>query len=266
MDQSNSNTTPETAQETKRVRVFRAVHDKNNPYFQMRRDCAQNKNLSYEALGMLTYILSRPDTWEIVIDDLVRLGTSRDRVYRILGELIRLRYIRRVGTRKQGRFDSVNYEVYESPYTDLPYTDSPYPVNPTQDITEKKRVQKKRKTKDSAVVTADTRPNKKDDPLFDALATHVFHLNPEQVKATKSGGRIAKLKKWLVENQEGVTPEDIAAFARHCGKYAPLDVTKFGEAWLRWRAPVRPPLIPDAPTPDYSSTNAVVDAMLYEVG
>lgn len=118
-----------------------------------------------------------------------------------------------------------------------------------------------RKRKDSAVVTADTRPAKKDDPLFDAITTHIFHLNPEQVKATKSGGRIAKLKKWLVENQSGVTPEDIAAFARHYGKYAPLDVTKFGEAWLRWKserssAPRAPVYVPPEVAPQPSGVTA----------
>lgn len=130
-----------------RVRVFRAVHDRDNPYFMTRRDTAQDKTLPYECLGLLNYVLSKPDDWEIMPGDLEREGCKKDRVYRILGELIKRRYIQRIGLRKHGKFHSVVYNVYEQPYTEKPDTVKPDAgssdaTKPTPQNTEGDKVQK----------------------------------------------------------------------------------------------------------------------------
>lgn len=39
--------------------IIRAPHDKEHPAVEVVRTTAQNKALSYEALGMLTYLLSQ---------------------------------------------------------------------------------------------------------------------------------------------------------------------------------------------------------------
>ena len=51
------------------------------------RGVAQNHTLSYEALGLLTYLLSKPDDWTVVPEDLMRTGCKRDKVYKLLNEL-----------------------------------------------------------------------------------------------------------------------------------------------------------------------------------
>lgn len=67
--------------------IIRATHDKEHPYFMIVRGVAQNKAISYEALGLLTYLLSKPDDWKIVPEDLKRVGCGRDKVYKLLKEL-----------------------------------------------------------------------------------------------------------------------------------------------------------------------------------
>lgn len=119
--------------------IRRAKHGKDNPYFLMLRETAQDRNLSYEARGMLAYILSRPDDWHVQVDDLIMKSTDgkvtkagKSKVYGILDELADARYIvkpKRFQDDK-GKYIWTPYEVYERPYPDLPYMDSPYTDKP----------------------------------------------------------------------------------------------------------------------------------------
>lgn len=119
--------------------IRRAEHSKENPYVMVRRNTLQDTSLSYEALGMLGYILSQPDNWRVEPSELVREGCGRDKVYRILKELIEKRYIEH--EKHQGANNLIrwgDYVVHERPYTENPYTenqdmDSPsnrFPENP----------------------------------------------------------------------------------------------------------------------------------------
>jgi predicted transcriptional regulator len=100
-----------------KITIRRAKHDKDNPYFLMRRDTAQDHSISAEALGILTEILSRPDDWRVSPEQLSnRVNTKRARVYRILKELIAARYIERIYHRdSHGRVQWVEYIVHECP-------------------------------------------------------------------------------------------------------------------------------------------------------
>lgn len=122
------------------------------PYFMMDRASAQRKEMSYEALGLLAYILSRPNDWKVQPTDLQREGCGRDKVYNLLKELMNFRHVIRVENPRdeQGRTTGFSYIVYESPaplggvtipasqpLPESPYTASPDPVN--QGITYTKR-------------------------------------------------------------------------------------------------------------------------------
>ena len=79
---------------TEKKKFFRrAIHNKQNPYLMVKRDTVQNQNLSYEARGMLVYILSQPDDWRVQPSELITPLCGRDKVYRILKELIEAKYI-----------------------------------------------------------------------------------------------------------------------------------------------------------------------------
>lgn len=103
------------------IKIRRAKHDKENPYYMAARVTAQDKALSYEALGVLHYILSKPDDWEIQPLDLIRNGCKRNRVYRLLNELIENHYIERIYNRDaKGKVQSVEYVAHETPYLENP--------------------------------------------------------------------------------------------------------------------------------------------------
>lgn len=133
-----------------KVTIIRAPHGPDNPYFQMLRASAQDSRLSFEARGVLTYLLSKPGNWKLHPSDLMREGgCGRDRVKRILKELKDLGYL--VATEdkqpkgERGKFTAWNYVLYEqpqikSPFTEKPSTDKPSTENPLH--TEDRDVQK----------------------------------------------------------------------------------------------------------------------------
>lgn len=96
--------------------------------------------LSWAARGLLGYLLSRPDDWKVLVNDLRKRGNlGRDGIYRLLRELRDAGYMRFVRKRdRHGRIRGGTYFVQEiatSPHPDLPDmaepdTAEPYPVNP----------------------------------------------------------------------------------------------------------------------------------------
>lgn len=110
--------------EKKPTTIERAQKGKDNPYFLSARQPAQNKDLSWEARGVLWYLLSKPDDWKIQIADL-RQGCGRDKVYGILKELKDSGYLEYVEERKQGKVIRTFYRVHETPLTEIPETVQP---------------------------------------------------------------------------------------------------------------------------------------------
>lgn len=133
--------------------IRRAPHDSENPYKVVRRATFEDSSLSFEARGVMAYLLMKPDDWEININDLQREGgIGRDKTYKILTELIAARYLERVDERDKGQFGGATYLLHESPLpekpdtvtplpekpdTDLPDTEKPLPVNPQETNKEK---------------------------------------------------------------------------------------------------------------------------------
>src|SRR5689334_19714356 len=76
----------------KQRRIFRADAGQ---YFALRIKTAQDDNLSFEARGMLVYLLSKPPDW-IVQPKNLEQRCGRNQVYRILRELIKAGYIQRI--------------------------------------------------------------------------------------------------------------------------------------------------------------------------
>lgn len=103
--------------EANQPNIRRARHNASDGYFLVSRITAQDKNLSMEALGTLIYLLSKPNDWIVKPTELVaHTGYGRDKIYRILNELIALRYIERIKTRDaNNRVLSVDYIVHECP-------------------------------------------------------------------------------------------------------------------------------------------------------
>ena len=100
----------------------------------------EDDRLSWAARGLLCYLLSRPDDWKVLVNDLRKRGNlGRDGIYRLLRELRTVGYARFLRLRdKNGRIRGGIYiirEVADSPDpelpdTGLPQTAVPGPANP----------------------------------------------------------------------------------------------------------------------------------------
>lgn len=84
-------------------------------------------SLSWEARGLLGYLLEKPDGWQISLTNLVRNGPAKaDKVRRILSELEDAGYLVRRRTNGDGGAFKWDSEIYETPQPVVP----PYAVNP----------------------------------------------------------------------------------------------------------------------------------------
>lgn len=233
--------------------IRRAKHGKDNPYFLMLRDTAQDRNLSYEARGLLAYILSRPDDWQVQVSDLIIPGKAgKSKIYAILDELAAERYIRKPKRYQdaKGHWGWTPYEAYEHPYTDFPNTDKPEPVQPNTDNRDSLHSTDEQSTdteKDIAPASADApraaplevdaaiygtpekpKPERKRDELFDAVANQVFDIrNPDALNG--QGGRIATISNWL----KGKEPAK-AAKARGVGQLERPATAEELQKFCRW--------------------------------
>ncbi|MFC1560658.1 hypothetical protein ACFL3W_01820 [Pseudomonadota bacterium] len=100
----------------------------------------EDDRLSWAARGLLCYLLSRPDDWKVLVNDLRKRGNlGRDGIYRLLRELRTVGYARFLRKRdKHGRIRGGLYFIREIadlpdpdlPDTGLPDTAAPGPANP----------------------------------------------------------------------------------------------------------------------------------------
>jgi hypothetical protein len=100
--------------------IFRTVKNKDNPFVMIDHRPIGNPALSFKAKGILSYLLSRPDGWEVNVPDLVNHSTDGAAAIRSgLKELREARHIAYNPTRQGGYIKKWVIEVYEIPY-DLP--------------------------------------------------------------------------------------------------------------------------------------------------
>lgn len=115
-----------------------------------------NSNLSFRAMGLLAYLLSKPDHWEVSVQQLVNMSgkssrpDGRDSVYAIIDELMGAGFMKREQRRNGGKMNGFDYEVHDTPQhfvvtpstalpeTVAPQTDLPDTAEPTQVNTDSK--------------------------------------------------------------------------------------------------------------------------------
>jgi hypothetical protein len=115
----------------------------------------EDDRLSMEARWLLSYLLSKPDNWTVVIGDIIKRGNcGRDKARKMIAELVEVGYAEREQQREDGKFGSSVLVIFDEPrafpaaentretggvailpQTDLPATalpapDSPSPVKP----------------------------------------------------------------------------------------------------------------------------------------
>lgn len=122
---------------------------KNKNYTTMSNYHLKDKNLSLKAKGLLSMILSLPDSWHYSVRGLSSIcKEGKDSIARILRELEECGYVYRQQARAAGRFMQIEYIVFEDPKfntyicsaeadasssanscTDNPCAESPYTEN-----------------------------------------------------------------------------------------------------------------------------------------
>ena len=103
------------------MQVFRV--EKNKNYTTMSNYHLRDKKLSYKAKGLLSFMLSLPDTWDYSMNGLVSVSKENiGSIRTILHELEENRYlIRSRYQNNKGQFQ-YEYSIYEYPYTENPHT------------------------------------------------------------------------------------------------------------------------------------------------
>lgn len=94
-----------------------------------------DRDLSFKAKGLMSYMLSRPDDWDFTIAGLSRLNKDgRDAIGRIIQELESHGYLERIRLRRsKGTFGTMEYVLHEQPMPGNPALDNPALENPVQE-------------------------------------------------------------------------------------------------------------------------------------
>ena len=110
------------------------VHKTDN-YTVMSNNHFKEREMSLKAKGLLSLMLSLPNTWDYSISGLVKLSKDgKDGVMSALGELEKFGYLQRVRIKdNKGKFSGIEYNIYEQPQRDIPIADNPISDKPTAD-------------------------------------------------------------------------------------------------------------------------------------
>ena len=85
-------------------------------YFKAANAVFNDQRLSWEARGLMGYLLSKPDDWQVRMHDLVRRGPAGlHKIRRMLRELEAVGYLRRERLRRFDGTFSWTFTVFEDP-------------------------------------------------------------------------------------------------------------------------------------------------------
>lgn len=95
--------------------IIRVEKDKNNPYVQINKNVLNDPRISFKAKGLMAYLLSLPDDWEIYESEVVNHSRDgKDSLKSAIKELIETGYIERTRIRdEKGRLGAYEYTVRE---------------------------------------------------------------------------------------------------------------------------------------------------------
>lgn len=234
----------------KPIRIVRAQHD--NKYFAVSRETAQDKTLSWEARGVLLYLLSRPDDWELQPQDLAQ-GCGINKVYKLLKELDAAGYVKKTVDRDdKKRFIRFIYTVYERPFhenhqmeqkpfdekpqVEKPQVEKPFVAN--HHLTEYRDIQSTEKEKNSVApdgageVTATPRKPVHRSDEFKLVALESFAIADVAALDKNTVILVNKIMAWLKTNSPNANVDTLKAFYlwydSKINAARPRDAAKFG--------------------------------------
>ena len=153
------------------VRTKRSSH-----YTVINNTVINDENLDWKELGLLVYLLSKPDAWQVSASHLAKnRKTKRDGVYSILKRLCLLGYASRKPNPKGGW----DWLIYENPNTENPNTDKT-----TQVITER-AVKTERAVITEKELLSSSENKKKENVCEEAIKDEVVAIEPKQPSKQK---------------------------------------------------------------------------------
>lgn len=171
-------------------------------------EMANDDRLGADALGLLVYLLTKPNDWKVRVNELrKRFDMGKDKTYRILGNLEQLGYVIRESVRADGKFSETRYIVRDLPRADFSDTVLSDTVNPP--------LNKKRDNKEPKITKSTNKKPVADLVLTDKLESYAesHGLNASEV--------IEDIRIWDMQNG-------------HKAKYVSLD--GFFMGWVRREA------------------------------
>ena len=113
------------------MEVIRVIKNKN--YTTISNQLFKNKTISLKAKGLMAYLLSLPNEWELSINGIVACSKEgRAAISSTIKELIESGYIERETIRDKGKFVGYDYFVFEQPKAEKPITVKPITDNRIQ--------------------------------------------------------------------------------------------------------------------------------------
>lgn len=117
--------------------IIRVEKDRDNPYVQINKNVLNDARISFKAKGLMAYLLSLPDDWEIYESEVVKHSRDgKDSLKSAIKELIEAGYIERTRVRdEKGRLGAYEYTVREvsiqsgKTYVGKTYVGKPAPTN-----------------------------------------------------------------------------------------------------------------------------------------
>lgn len=157
--------------------IIRGPKPENN-WYMLDKNISQDRRLSWQARGLLIYLLGKPDHWQVSVEALKKetaesvKPTSRDGIYSILKELESAGYVaRKPGRDDSGRMTGFEYVVSEKPLPPNPLTAEPLTAERAQASNESKQVLNPSK---SSVEQAQPVPLEKILRLYNEICGDVF--------------------------------------------------------------------------------------------
>ena len=113
------------------MEVIRVIKNKN--YTTISNQLFKNKGISLKAKGLMAYLLSLPNDWNLSINGIVACSREgRGAIRNTFTELISAGYIERIQIRDKGKFVGYDYFVFEQPKCNKPTSDNPITDNSIQ--------------------------------------------------------------------------------------------------------------------------------------
>lgn len=189
--------------------IYKAKQESH--YAQIPNATLRDKNLSFEARGVLAMILSLPDDWSVNVTWICNQafsGAGRDRVTRILKELQEAGYMaKRVKQKDDGTLAGVDWDVYQTPVQ----LDNRCPENP---LSGKSNTTKKELYKERELQTIGS----SDDAPAETLAKTKSEYTPEfeklwSEKPQRQGANPKRkaFQAYRARLKENATPEEMLA-------------------------------------------------------